>query len=280
MADMVTIQSNIKSHTNDNLTNYALFMGGLNSTHDVLANYDPLIGGRGRLFMVRKPLHLEQTIPNKLNKFKHILEYGNTAVSGIGDYEVQFGEITGGYAGHKFEIPTNVTDSTDSITVKVYEFSGSPVRETIHTWVNSAIDLLSGYTHYNGLDESVPRLQSNQTAEFIYVETDNTGDKIEYACLLTNCFPTQVKNDHFNYSAGEHNIVEYEVTFKTRKYESIQINKIAAALLRRYKVLSNSLNFYSGIEDDDEILGKAKGYDVKTGMLKEGAGQTKAPIVL
>ena len=35
---ITTIQSGIKHHTQDSLTNYALFMGGTNVTHDVLQN--------------------------------------------------------------------------------------------------------------------------------------------------------------------------------------------------------------------------------------------------
>ena len=107
MADMKTIQSNIKSSSStDSITDYALFMGGTNVTHDVLYNYDPLKTGYGRLFMIRKPVFLEQVIPNKLKKFKHILEYGNTAVSGINDIQVQFNQISGGYTGKSFEIPS------------------------------------------------------------------------------------------------------------------------------------------------------------------------------
>ena len=34
MAEISTIQSGIKHHTNDSLTDYALFMGGLNVTHE------------------------------------------------------------------------------------------------------------------------------------------------------------------------------------------------------------------------------------------------------
>ena len=60
MADSITtIQSGIKHHENDHITDYALFMGGTNVTHDVLMNYDPLKTGYGRLFMVRKPVFLQ-----------------------------------------------------------------------------------------------------------------------------------------------------------------------------------------------------------------------------
>lgn len=247
MADSITtIQSGIKHHERDDITNYALFMGGTNVTHDVLANYDPLKTGYGRLFMVRKPVFLNKSIPTQLKKFKHILEYGNTAVQGINDVSVNFNQITGGYVGKSFEIPSVATDDTNSFTVNCYEFSGSPIREVIHTWINGTTDLLTGFAHYNGVG-NLQRIQANQTAEFIYVSTDNTGQEIEYACLFANCFPRGIKNDQFNYTAGEHNLVEYNIEFTCTKYESLHINKVAQELIRRYRLLANSLNFNSGI---------------------------------
>lgn len=252
MAVSTTIQSGIKHHENDSITDYALFMGGTNVTHDVLMNYDPLKTGYGRLFMVRKPVFLEQSIPTQLKKFKHILEYGNTAVQGINDVSVNFNQITGGYVGKSFEIPSVATDDTNSFTVNCYEFSGSPIREVIHTWINGTTDLLTGFAHYNGVQKDssggkLQRIQANQTAEFIYVSTDNTGQEIEYACLFANCFPRNIKNDQFNYTAGEHNLVEYNIEFTCTKYESLHINKVAQELIRRYRLLANSLNFNSGI---------------------------------
>ena len=277
MADTInTIQAGIKSHDKSDLTKYALFMGGLNVTHDVLANYDPLKTGYGRLFMIRKPLFLDNTISTKLSKFKHILEYGNTAISGINDVTVQFQSITGGYTGKSFEIPTHATDDTNEFTVTCYEFSGSPIRETIHTWINGTTDLLTGLAHYNG-DKSA-KLQANQTAEFIYVATDNTGENVEYACLFANCFPKNIKNDQFNYTSGEHNLVEYQIQFTCTKYESMQINKVAAALISKYKILANSLNFYSGVTAS-KITG-GLGYDITTGQMKtdKASANTQAPM--
>ena len=278
MADISTIQSGIKHHSNDDLTKYALFMGGLNVTHDVLVNYDPLKTGYGRLFMIRKPVFLDNTIPGKLKKFKHILEYGNTSITGINDVTVNFQSITGGYVGKSFEIPTHATDDTNEFTVTCYEFSGSPIREVIHTWINGTTDLISGLAHYNGDDS--PKIQANQTAEFIYIATDNTGEAVEYACLFANCFPKNIKNDHFNYTSGEHNLVEYQIQFTCTKYESMQINKVAQSLLNRYKLLANSLNFYSGVKSsDDTTLGKGFGYNSETGELTEGYNKknSKAP---
>ena len=59
--------------------------------------------------------------------------------------------------------------------------------------------------------------------------------------LLANCFPVNVKNDQFNYTSGSHDLVEYNIEFRCTKYESMEVNKLAEALLDRYKDLANSL---------------------------------------
>lgn len=282
--EQFTIQYGIRQPVVNNITDYALFMGGTNVTHEVLKCYDPLRTGYGRIFMVKKPVFLDKQIPNKLNNFKHILEYGNTAIAGISDVSVGFDTITGGYAGNSFEIPTSVTNGTNTITITVYEFSGSPVREVLHSWINGTIDIMSGLSHYNGIDpDELPRLMANQTAEFIYVNTDVTGEKVEYACLLANAYPENINLDAFNYTAGTHQLVDVAIPFHCVKYESIQINKVATALLNKFKLLSNSLNFYSGYNSQDANLGYSTGfgYNVETGKLDPAmAGKdTNTPIV-
>ena len=239
-----TVTEGAKDPTSADLSKYALFLGGTNVVNEVLSVYDPLKTGYGRLFMVRKPTFLVSTIAKKFNNFKHILEFGNTAVQGINDITVQTNQIQGGYTGKAFELPSVATDDTNQFTVTVYEFSGSPVREVVHTWINGMSDLLTGLTHYNGAADDV--LQSNQTAEFIYCCTDSTGTKVEYACLFANCFPKNLNLSSFNYTAGQHELVEMQIEFSCVKYESIQINKVATALIKKYRLLTNSLNFYSG----------------------------------
>ena len=275
-----TIQTAVKSHTNDDLTKYALFLGGTNVINEVLQCYDPLKTGYGRLFMVKQPVFLNEFMPTKLKKFKHILEYGNTAVQGIGDVTVQFNNMQGGYTGKAFEIPSFASDDTTGFSVNVYEFSGSPVREVIHSWINGTSDLMTGLATYNGVRDSIDRIQANQTAEFIYVNTDNTGLKVEYACLFANCFPRGINTSTFNYTSGEHNIVETTVEFSCTKYESIQINKVAKALIEKYNILANSLNFYSGYKVKDINAwedGKKMRYDYTTGQLKGYAGGHDTP---
>lgn len=275
MSTDLTIQSSRKNYRDyanvDDITKYALFMGGLNTTNEALKVYDPLRTGYGRIFMVRKPEFLDKTIGKQLNVFKHILEYGNTSISGLSDISVDFNPYQGGYTNKQFEIPSIANDSTQELNIKVYEFSGSPIREVIYQWINGTTDLLTGLSHYNGLPDvnegGIARIQANQTAEFIYVNTDHTGRNIEYACLFTNCFPKNLKNDHFNYDAGQHQLVEYDIQFTATKYESIQINRVAKALLDKYKVLSNSLNFYSGYTTESINSATGHKYNPFTGKL-------------
>lgn len=287
-----TIQSNIRNADHrSSVTDYALFMGGTNVTHDVLAQYDPLKTGYSRIFMVREPVwvsyYLNQGEVQKFKIFKHILEYGFTSINGLGDISVNTNQIQGGYTGKSFEIPSFAEDNTNSLSIQVYEFSGSPIREVLHTWINGTTDLLTGLTTYNGLigqeanNQTIEVNQANQTAEFIYVSTDCTGQNIEYACMFANCFPKGISLDPFNYSSGEHNLVETTIEFTATKYESIQINLLAQKLLDRYKLLANSLNFYSGIDANsldnttsDTGLRPAFGYNVKTGKLDESSAGT------
>lgn len=269
-------------------TKYALFLGGTNVTNEVLQQYDPLRTGYGRLFMVRTPLWMNRMYPDATKIFKHMLEYGNTAVQGINDVQVEFDSIQGGYVGKSFEIPKTASNGTTEFNVKVYDFSGSPMRQYLHAWINGTTDLLTGLTTYHG-ESGLERSQANQTAEFIYVATDNTGERVEYACLLANCFPKQINTDVFNYTAGDHGIVETEIPFTCTLYESININKVACKLIEKYKILANSLNFFSGYSvngDEKTNIMTQRGdkgtyYDPRSGSLEslESFGENTHSIV-
>ena len=277
-----TIQTNIKAaqDTVGDITKYALFLGGPAATNELLRAFDPLKGGWGRLFMVRKPAFLDETIPDKLKYFKHILEYANTGVSGMGDYTLEFQSMTGGYGGRQIQVPTHTTDGMNNFTVQVYEMSGSPIREVLDFWINGISDKMSTFAHYNG--STLPKILANQTAEFIYVLTDNTGQEVEYACLLADATPTTIPTSVLDYTAGSHDLITYTISFNCIRYDSIQINKVAKALLNKYRVLANSLNFHSGIDigSDDgqrglEALTPGRtGYNVKTGYLEKVQSDT------
>ena len=270
----ITIQTNAHKASINNIENYSLMLGGLNVTHAALEQYDPLITGYTRLFMVRKPIIFTRILTEEFNRFKHILEYGNTAISGIGDAQLNATQISGGYVGREFDIPTTTKDDSNELSIKTFEFSGSPIREILHFWCNAISDNQSGFATYGGLIQSgeLSYKQANHTAEFIVVSTDRTGMKVENACMWCNCFPKGYKNDHFNYTAGTHEQVDLDVNFYGTKYESSEINKKAEILLKKYQILVNSLEFNSGLDNGDESFEEpttvTRGYNAKTGQLE------------
>ena len=269
----LTFQSGTELKTNpknNNLTDYALFLGGLDVTRGALEQYDPLRTGFGRIFMIRKPQFLDDMYPEELKKFKHILEYANTGVSGNNNIQMNFNSLQGGYTNRQMEIPNIATDDSNELTIKTYEFSGSPVREVIQLWMNGVSDFQSGFAHYYGDDLAVS--QANHTAEFIYAVTDPSGKSVEYAALFANCFPKEVKLDHFNYDSGNHELVQMDVAFTCTRYMSPAINKKAEQLIKKYNVLVNSLNFSGGLSD---IGGEdSKYYNRDNGKLESAKADT------
>ncbi|MMZ42323.1 hypothetical protein D1872_38440 [compost metagenome] len=253
--DISTLQSNIRQ-PKTNMESYSLFMGGLNAKNGALAQYSPLKTGYARIFFVRMPAFMKAIMPNKTKSFRHIMEYGFTGVDGIQNLTMDYEQMTGGYSGRSLDVATVAKDETNEITVKLYEFQGSPVREYTNMWLTGISDPYTGLGHYHGAmdrDATLQYSQANHTAEAIYVQTDPTGREngIEYACMITNMMPKSVKMDHFNYEAGTHAIVQTDVTFTALKYESPQINEIAKALIARYKVMRDYLEFQSGFSIAD-----------------------------
>lgn len=284
MASHNTFQTGIYQNTSaGKITDYALFLGGLNVTRQALEQYDPLKTGYGRLFMIRQPRFLETlatedaNLNNKLKMFKHILEYANIGVSGNNNITVTTNSMAGGYTNRSVDMPSIATDDSNELSIKVFEFSGSPIREIIQYWVNGVTDINSGLAHYYGLIGKYDEQnkvgwqvsQANHTAEFIYVSTDQSGRNVEYAALFANCFPKEIKFDQFNYDSGQHSLVEMDVAFTATRYMSPQINDQAKQLLDKYNILMNSLNFHSGYKVEENDKGSnGSYYDSTTGLLK------------
>ena len=251
-----TLQSNIKKYDSNFILNYSLFLGGLNATQKSLAQYDPLKTGYNRIFFIKMPVFMDKLMPDETKRIRHILEYGFTEISGINGTSLDSDQVTGGYAGRSFDVPTVAKDDTNEITITTYEFAGSPVREYMDMWISGISDPYTGYGHYHGVMDTDPTIkysQQNHVAEAIYVATDPTGrsDGIEYACLLSNMVPKAVKKDQFNYSSGQHGLVTVDTAFSAVKYESPQINAIAKKLIDKFQVMTDYLDFDSLYKDAD-----------------------------
>ena len=144
-----SIQQNIKQNTKD-FHEYSLFMGGLDVTAKNIDQLDPLRTNFVRIFITRLPRFMTKMDMDACKRFKHLCEMGFVGIDGIQNTTMDTEEVTGGYAGNRFKIPGVVKDDTDSVTIKLYEFSGSPIREFIDTWMTGISDPLTGLSHYHG----------------------------------------------------------------------------------------------------------------------------------
>lgn len=256
MAKVATLQDNIRKSKTDP-TKFSYWLGGFNTKNAALKQYDFLRTGYGRIFILQMPAFVKFLLDEETTKFKHMIECANTGIDGIQGYTVEFQSATGGYNGNTIEIPTNVKDDTNEITIKIYETQGSMLRTYIDFWITGTIDPFTGLSHYHGARDveansnSYILSQANHTMEILYVATDPTGEEPEYSCLLTNMFPKSSDHSHFNSQPGEHNLVEVSIPFTANKYMSAQVNYIGTVALKKFKILRNYLNIYSGYSAAD-----------------------------
>ena len=273
-----TIQSNIKRNIKD-FSQYGLFMGGLDVTAKNIDQFDPLRGGYARIFITRMPRFMAHPsmgyMPEESKRIKHLIELGFTRFDGINDMQMEVEDITGGYTGSKFQVPTVTRDDADGVTIAVYEMSGSPVREYMETWMTGISDPLTGLSHYHGMidDTNLPFRASNHTMELFFVATDPTGrsNSIEYCCMFANMMPKSVKRSHFNYESGSHAAVSIDLEFTCTKYESPQINAIGKALLDKYAILQDYLNFFAKYDQGD--INDLDPYNLQSLPTSDTAGQ-------
>jgi len=282
---VITAQTGGRQFDAPDLTKYSMFVGGTNATHHALRNYSPMLNGFGRLFMVRPPYAILKMFAGTDDKlyssdslfiqFKHMLEYMNRSVSGFAEKTLENAStaIQGGFAGRSFNTPTVTKETTNEITIGLYEMVGAPVYTVIDGWMNAIGDENSGLATYGGYisggydevtkkekrlymragesEDGIPFNEANHTAEFIYVMHDRSGSQVERAVLLADCYPKGIAQGNIlNMEAGGgHDNVTYDITFNCVMYRSPIITAIAKDLLKQYRIVSNSLNFNPELGD-------------------------------
>ena len=281
------------SNGNENANNYmkrntksykdlSYFISGIDVTDQNLDQLTPYIPGIARLFMHKEPVFMQIAFPQQTENFKSYIETGYKSISGIEDLNASAETIQGGWANQSYEVITSVQDETNTLSIGLYEQTGSPVREFIELWLTGMRDPRSGVAHYHGVVETpdlgtsntgagtndnvrlrgntngnyvngefkmnenrfyVPYCERNHTAEFVYYDLDPTAHYIEYACMFAHAFPKSAKKDHLNYSSGERSPIEMTVDFSVTKYESRYINDLAVHYLIADQLEYNYLNF-------------------------------------
>jgi hypothetical protein len=304
LPNVITSQTGGRQFDAPDLTKYSLFVGGVNATHHALRNYSPMLNGFGRLFMVRPPKAIlkmfagsDSNLYNRENlfvQFKHMLEYMNRSVTGFQEKKLVNAStaIQGGFAGRQFNVPTVTQETTQEITIGMYEMVGAPIMTVIDGWMNAIGDENSGLATYggwisggkdaNGIEKRLYKRngendteavyafnEANHTAEFIYVMHDRSGAQVERAVLLADCYPTGIQQNMVLDMAvgGTHDNVVYDVGFNCVVFRSPIITAIANDLLKQYRIVSNSLNFNPELGDAVYATGDSTKFSKSLGSI-------------
>ena len=257
----------VMNRNSKEFTNFSYFLAGVDVTNQNLDQFTPYLKGISRLFVHKLPLFMiildsyNGNNDNMCGRFKQYLETGYKSISGINDIDIDFTSFEAGFAGQKYEVPNLARDQTETLTVSVYELTGSPIREFIDTWATGVRDPRSGIAHYHGIISNYYEKaknkfsnasgladicdygEENHTMEFIYTTYDPTGLYLEYACMFAKCFPRKVPKDHLNYESGNRGEAQLDLEFSATKYESSMINDIGIWYTQNSKILWNYLDF-------------------------------------
>ena len=279
----LTTQTGIKRNTKD-YDNFCYWLNGVDVTDQNLDQFTPYIQGVSRLFLYKIPPFMNAIMADESMRFKHLIESGFTRIDGIQDTNVETVDFEGGFGGQKFRNVSLASNDTDTITISVYEQTGSPLREYIDAWVTGMRDIRSGIAHYHGALDlasgAVDYGEKFHTGEFIYCTMDPTGKHIEYACMFAHAFPTKVPKSHLNYETRNRGNVLMDLEFAVQLYESPAINAIANYLVANSKVEYNYLKFtpnipnaivnteystFNTLKDDSPIITGSNGLSSKYG---------------
>lgn len=250
MADVFTTQSGIKQKAANKAIDYStdnLFAGVWRLDQGNLDRFDPFITGYAFIMWTKLPAFFDNDIKSQ---FQSLTEKNFKAYSGLGDQTLNTEELTHGFAGMQLPVPTNLTIENTQFTIRHQELAGSPIRELYQYWITGIRDPKTGLATYHGkiADGTLEYSMKNHTAELLYVVTDPSGavggsNGIEFACYYTNVFPIRIPQDHLNYTAGDHGLVEIDMEFRGNFHQSREINELAVAAMEKYRILKSYGDF-------------------------------------
>lgn len=231
----ITSQTGINKSANQ-YVDANLFRGIVRLDDKNINQFNQQIGGFGFMFWVKTPPMFDKGNPELWSSFKNLTEKGHTTFDGIGNLTLETAEIQGGLNGRAIVMPSISREDSNTFSIQVYEMKGQPIKEALNWWITGISDPETAYRHYHGLIASgaLESKPSNHTAELMYIQTDETGLKVEYCCYWTNVFPTTVDKASANISHGDHAYTQFTPEFSGRKYESKKINEVAADILTNH----------------------------------------------
>jgi hypothetical protein len=191
--------------------------------------WDPFVTGYSFIVWYKVPFWIEKTFG--ATSVRNFMQKNFHSFSGISSIELQTGTQSHGFTGNESNFATTIQKGNTDFSIKMQEFSGSPVRNLFQFWVSGIRDPESGIATYPKLF-NCDYAAKNHTGQLLYIVTrpdaNNIGQKnIEFACFYDAVFPVSIPLDHMNYDKGSHDDTEIDINFKGVFHMSPEVDNFA-----------------------------------------------------
>lgn len=240
---------------------------------------DPLVTGYFFIKWLRLPSWFEKN-PD-LKNFATLTETLPKSFTGISDIDVQTADRSTGFANKQISTITGIQSGNTDFSIDYDEYSGSPYRNMIWEWINNVRDERTGLARYPE-KYNVEYGSRNHTADLLYVvvrpDADNIGNKnrIEYAALYTNVFPTNVPDSSlYSSTLGSNDTPRITLNFKGFCERGPAITEYAYNVLDEQIVNRDSDSsgkiFLDAFQDNEDVLD-----NINDGLLKDPIASYKS----
>lgn len=161
----------------------------------VMAQREPFRVGRFMVKWVKAP----PFFPDLAVKYlRFIFEDMVMEVSGVPENSIDKIDIQNGAVHATTSYPGIYHESGNSVTLKVRECAGSPVRKFLDYWISGISDRKTGVCHMYGFKGRA--VLPNMAGSILYVLLGPTcrPEDIEFACMWHEVIPYQEKASHLN----------------------------------------------------------------------------------
>jgi hypothetical protein len=212
--------------------------GVQNYDPNVTANREPLRRGLFLVKWMRWPPFFEAEV---VKIAKYLFEDCVKGVSGIPDNSLDKFEVTNGVVRQSTSYPGIYKEGGGSLSLKVPEFAGSPVRKMLDYWISGVSDRKTGVCHFYG--KPYRGVQANKSGSFIYILLGPTArpEDIEFACMLHDCMPYGEKVSHLASQIGDAgSSEEFDIEFSGAYDRGPEIDALGKILVKGYALYGES----------------------------------------
>lgn len=273
--DKIKLKKLIFPHMQENPLNSVKGTGNFFNGHERVgldSTMDPLITGYAFIKWIRLPSWFQKN--EDLKSFASLTEKTFKSFSGVNDNELQTVSRNSGFANRQIDSAAGISNSNNDFSIDFDEFSGSPYRNMIWTWINMIRDERTGTARYPEI-YGVEYGARNHTADLLYVmvrpDVDNIGNKnrIEYAAYYQNVFPTNIPDSNlYNYTLGSNDSPKITIQFKGFVERGPAVNEYALKVLDEQIVTRNKdadgKIFLDSLASNTEVID----------LIKDGATKT------